>query len=680
MLKVKLGKREIMKKKKLASQYRGISYRADDDVFVVRVPVGKDLKGKTIYFKPERRYTEIDKAVKRLTEVKRLIEKGIAEQRRFTFKDLHNILNEYAEELSGDQMTQIVGQAESTIKQYIKPLNRMKELAPAIYEKSLDEVNKEEIENFLNIWLVTPAKNKKEPPNVDSVNKQFYGIWQSLNAKALPKIQECLNDRNIDISNLKNVLKDTKLPKIKTRVAGEQEEELCYDYEETQKMWREMLTERPQKRKSARPLAKLCFMLQIITGTRISEVIGLKRGDFYIKPIVEGGYCVVIWKQQKPKKDKKTKEGKTKVTKTDSSNRNTPITKEIFTALMDYADSQGISDDDFIFSRRVNSTGKIVSYVQAGLTKYFEEFESDAGVTHIKDRASHGFRHTLITYLGKSGAGLDRSVIQKFCGHKRDDKSTEGAVYESERQTPLDRINFIAGQRALVDCLNNGKYAEELAEVFKKHFEEVRLLAKIERGQVNLTDVEAEYINGILEDENAARKLQIIFDKQDEQRFSAMYDNLPRTVRQEISREDYILQIAENQQKKAQEVMEVAQKHVVERYFALKNGELYEDNRPDFIKKLDCGTKILKISPPEEILKVIANSKQYAKYYYEKVMNDVYRRNNSFDDFLLDIVNGDIKTDFQKSFQDRRDMQIIIEYCKVKVSSLEDFKALKPLF
>lgn len=213
MLKVKLGKREVAKKKKLASQYRGISYRADDDVFVVRVPVGKDLKGKTIYFKPERRYTEIDKAVKRLMEVKRLIKKGIAEQRRFTFKDLHNILNEYAEELSGDQMTQIVGQAESTIKQYIKPLNRMKELAPAIYEKSLDEVNKEEIENFLNIWLVTPAKNKKEPPNVDSVNKQFYGIWQSLNAKALPKIKECLNDRNIDISNLKSVLKDTKLQK-----------------------------------------------------------------------------------------------------------------------------------------------------------------------------------------------------------------------------------------------------------------------------------------------------------------------------------------------------------------------------------------------------------------------------------------------------------------------------------
>lgn len=672
MLKVKLGKREIMKKKKLASQYRGISYRADDDVFVVRVPVGKDLKGKTIYFKPERRYTEIDKAVKRLTEVKRLIEKGIAEQQRFTFKDLHNILNEYAEEVSGNQMTQIVGQAESTIKQYIKPLNRMKELAPAIYEKSLDEVNKEEIENFLNVWLVTPAKNKKEPPTVGSVNKQFYGIWQSLNAKALPKIKKALKDRQIDVNGFKSILKDTKLEEPTVIVAGEQEEELCYDYEETQKMWREMLTERPQKRKSARPLAKLCFMLQIITGTRISEVIGLKRGDFFIKPIVEGGYCVEIWKQKKQKYEK--------VTKTRASERNTPITKEIFTALMDYANSQGISDDDFIFSRRVQSTGKLESYVQAALTKYFKEFEKDAGVTNIKDRASHGFRHTLITYLGKSGAGLDRSVIQKFCGHKSDDKSTEGAVYESERQTPLDRINFIAGQRALVDCLNNGKYAEELAEVFKKHFEEVRLLAKIERGQVNLTDVEAEYINGILEDENAARKLQIIFDKQDEQRFSAMYDNLPRTVRQEISREDYILQIAENQQKKAQEVMEVAQKHVVERYFALKNGELYEDNRPDFIKELDCGTKILKISPPEEILKVIANSKQYAKYYYEKVMNDVYRRNNSFDDFLLDIVNGDIKTDFQKSFQDRRDMQIIIEYCKVKVSSLEDFKALKPLF
>ena len=59
-----LSKREVTKKKKLASQYKGISYRADDDVFVVRVRTGTDLTGKPIYFLPVKRYTDFNKGIK----------------------------------------------------------------------------------------------------------------------------------------------------------------------------------------------------------------------------------------------------------------------------------------------------------------------------------------------------------------------------------------------------------------------------------------------------------------------------------------------------------------------------------------------------------------------------------------------------------------------------------------
>lgn len=93
-MKAILNKREIARKKKLASQYKGISYRADDDVFVVRVRVGTDLNGKAIYFLPVKRYTDLNDALRRLDEVKILVKRGAVEQKRLTFREIHEILKD----------------------------------------------------------------------------------------------------------------------------------------------------------------------------------------------------------------------------------------------------------------------------------------------------------------------------------------------------------------------------------------------------------------------------------------------------------------------------------------------------------------------------------------------------------------------------------------------------------
>lgn len=87
----KLTKREIEKKKKLARQYRGISYDAVRDEFVVRYRLGTDVNNNPIYIKPIKRYNNFESAVQCLSEYKKLAEKNVARRRIITLKKIHEI-------------------------------------------------------------------------------------------------------------------------------------------------------------------------------------------------------------------------------------------------------------------------------------------------------------------------------------------------------------------------------------------------------------------------------------------------------------------------------------------------------------------------------------------------------------------------------------------------------------
>lgn len=644
-MKAILNKREIARKKKLASQYKGISYRADDDVFVVRVRVGTDLTGKPIYFLPTKRYTEINKALKRLDEVKALINKGIVKEDKFTFEELHDILKEYLEETKGDQLQQTVGQAFNTINAYIKPLNVMKTIAPNIYVKSITEVTEEEITEFLTKWSQTTFPKKKTPPKKENVNGQFGGIWRALTSKAYKKIQDELKSKNIDVKALEPILK-CKLEIVTIRKIDDNEDELVYTYEEVKQLWKAITNFTDEaNRKNAKPVARLCFMLQILTGTRISEVIGLKKSDFMRKPIEEGGYCIKISKQKKGKKS-------IKLTKTDSSKRIIPIPNSIYVIFMAYADNNNIKDDDYIFSRWNTLKGCVEDYDTRALTKYFDDFEAEAGIKHISQRASHGFRHTVITYFGKSGAGVDRQILQKFCGHKDmdEDKSTEAKVYESKKPTAIDFINFIAAQRAYLDCLTEDKPLTKLPEKYSLYLKLINEEIKIKNGEEgNLKDILA----GEGDTRITYDALLFLTENILTEYLKNKFVNLPRKKREGITVSQYV----EN---------------------GLKDFNLYLNNyiltmiTADEQKLLQGDLK----SIPQWLKLEIASSNEYKKYYYNNVLQEDYRKNNTFEDFLADVEEGNLKINFNAPLHERTDNKHIEAFCNIIIKDISIYKKI----
>ena len=83
-----LNKREIAKKKKLASQYKGISYDTIRNEFVVRYRIGTDINNRPIYIKPIKRYNNFEAAVKCLSEYKELAALKLARRAIVTLKDI----------------------------------------------------------------------------------------------------------------------------------------------------------------------------------------------------------------------------------------------------------------------------------------------------------------------------------------------------------------------------------------------------------------------------------------------------------------------------------------------------------------------------------------------------------------------------------------------------------------
>lgn len=86
-----LNKREIAKKKKLASQYKGISYDTIRNEFVVRYRIGTDINNRPIYIKPIKRYNDFEAAVKCLSEYKELAALKLARRAIVTLKDIEEI-------------------------------------------------------------------------------------------------------------------------------------------------------------------------------------------------------------------------------------------------------------------------------------------------------------------------------------------------------------------------------------------------------------------------------------------------------------------------------------------------------------------------------------------------------------------------------------------------------------
>ena len=662
-MKAILNKREIARKKKLASQYKGISYRADDDVFVVRVRVGTDLNGKAIYFLPVKRYTDLNDALRRLDEVKILVKRGAVEQKRLTFREIHEILKDILKKQIGSQIEVKRGMARNTLIQMSSAFNRIMVVAPNIYDKSIDEVSKEELSEFLKKWSATPSiKGKNKPPTPAQVNKQYKNIYNVIIKQTYEEIKEKIQERNIDVNKLKSIF-DVKLRAENVRTVGEAKAELVYTFEELKRLWKEVSIIDDEDRKNANHAVKLCYKLQILTGARISELAGLLKMDIMNKPTYEGGYCINIYKQRG---DKKTG---TQPLKTEDSKRIVPITEEMYGELLSYSKENNIGEKDFIFSRWLKSQKKLEDYSAGTIKNRIQMIEKAAGIEHTENRATHGFRHTLTTYFGISGVGLSLDIIDKFIGHKESENSTSKKFYVMKQPTAIDFKNFIAAQLAYAECLNNNGYEDELPNLFKVYSEIIENKLLIERGELDYREVygkyrkklrdnfEERYFTGMErklltteekvkvswwrikenlsnEEKKELKDLMIKLNSYDEyyktDSFSDKYEYLPRKQRLNISKEDYI-QISKHE------------KRLKERARKQKDSEKVE-----ILKKLEH----------------IGITDGYKEYYYNKFMSLPYRVNNSFYDFLMDVNDGVVDVEFNKPFNERKDIEEIIEYAK----------------
>lgn len=662
-MKAILNKREIARKKKLASQYKGISYRADDDVFVVRVRVGTDLNGKAIYFLPVKRYTDLNDALRRLDEVKILVKRGAVEQKRLTFREIHEILKDILKKQIGSQIEVKRGMARNTLIQMSSAFNRIMVVAPNIYDKSIDEVSKEELSEFLKKWSETPSiKGKNKPPTPAQVNKQYKNIYNVIIKQTYEEIKEKIQERNIDVNKLKSIF-DVKLRAENVRTVGEAKAELVYTFEELKRLWKEVSIIDDEDRKNANHAVKLCYKLQILTGARISELAGLLKMDIMNKPTYEGGYCINIYKQRG---DKKTG---TQPLKTEDSKRIVPITEEMYGELLSYSKENNIGEKDFIFSRWLKSKKRLEDYSAGTIKNRIQMIEKAAGIEHTENRATHGFRHTLTTYFGISGVGLSLDIIDKFIGHKESENSTSKKFYVMKQPTAIDFKNFIAAQLAYAECLNNNGYEDELPNLFKIYSEIIENKLLIERGELDYREVygkyrkilrdnfEERYFTGTErkllttgekvkvswwrikenlsnEEKKELKELMIKINSYNEyyktDGFSAKYEYLPRKQRLNISKEDYI-QISKHE------------KRLKERARKQKDSEEVE-----ILKKLEY----------------IGITDGYKEYYYNKFMSLPYRVNNRFNDFLMDVNDGVVDVEFNKPFNERKDIEEIIEYAK----------------
>lgn len=662
-MKAILNKREIARKKKLASQYKGISYRADDDVFVVRVRVGTDLNGKAIYFLPVKRYTDLNDALRRLDEVKILVKRGAVEQKRLTFREIHEILKDILKKQIGSQIEVKRGMARNTLIQMSSAFNRIMVVAPNIYDKSIDEVSKEELSEFLKKWSATPSiKGKNKPPTPAQVNKQYKNIYNVIIKQTYEEIKEKIQERNIDVNKLKSIF-DVKLRAENVRTVGEAKAELVYTFEELKRLWKEVSIIDDEDRKNANHAVKLCYKLQILTGARISELAGLLKMDIMNKPTYEGGYCINIYKQRG---DKKTG---TQPLKTEDSKRIVPITEEMYGELLSYSKENNIGEKDFIFSRWLKSKKRLEDYSAGTIKNRIQMIEKAAGIEHTENRATHGFRHTLTTYFGISGVGLSLDIIDKFIGHKESENSTSKKFYVMKQPTAIDFKNFIAAQLAYAECLNNNGYEDELPNLFKVYSEIIENKLLIERGELDYREVygkyrkklrdnfEERYFTGMErklltteekvkvswwrikenlsnEEKKELKELMIKLNSYDEyyktDSFSDKYEYLPRKQRLNISKEDYI-QISKHEER------------LKERARKQKDSEKVE-----ILKKLEH----------------IGITDGYKEYYYNKFMSLPYRVNNSFYDFLMDVNDGVVDVEFNKPFNERKDIEEIIEYAK----------------
>ena len=649
-----LNKREIAKKKKLASQYKGISYDTIRNEFVVRFRIGTDINNRPIYIKPIKRYNDFEAAVKCLSEYKELAALKLARRAIVTLKDIEEIYikkhKKLMQESKNDKQNEVAIKNSALIRNIEKKLSSItliKNNVPELYVADLKKVTNEAFQEYYskvyNLGLKTIKKKTitdyfTRLPGIlkDSEN----GITERINKAAITTNE--INTR-FKIQKIKDTTKrDTNINLLK--------DSRSYAIEELHKLY--ITAEKGNDR------TFLLLLLLIGTGARINELLNISVNKVYTVNDTKKEYVVknedgeavisipfenyiVIHRQRSRVTGKET------YAKTGVSNRPVVLCQMIMDKLLDFISKHKLKNNDKIFfSTTVKDKSHSISDFRAG--ELLRELEQKAGVEHIKGRINHAHRHDLITYF-ENVFQINEATVRFFVGHspKKNDAHIRYNMVGAEDIKKLGARRFKAAQTAfLITVMYNydvdkslqifneydGKYETEpykkrlndgiieydiqedsidwekvyQMEQSGKNLQEIKAELAIEERNEDIFDEEVGRIDGFLR--------QYAYYKEWRECLYNEYRNASRDVRKRFKTfDDYI------------------EYHKSE--FLADTGSYIDEEEINYEMKVEEYMK------KEEVL----------KEYYNLSENSEYRKNNTFADFKEDVAEESvIKDDFKR--------------------------------
>lgn len=651
-----LNKREVAKKKKLASQYKGISYDTIRNEFVVRYRIGTDINNNPIYIKPIKRYNDFEAAIKCLSEYKELAALKLARRAIVTLKDIEEIYikkhKKLMQESKNDKQNEVAIKNSALIRNIEKKLSTItliKNNVPELYVADLKKVTNEAFQEYYskvyNLGLKTIKKKTitdyfTRLPSIlkDSEN----GITERINKAAITTNE--INTR-FKIQKIKDTTKrDTNINLLK--------DSRSYAIEELHKLY--VTAEKGNDR------TFLLLLLLIGTGARINELLNISVNKVYTANDTKKEYVVknedgeavisipfenyiVIHRQRSRVTGKET------YAKTGVSNRPVVLCQMIMDKLLDFISKHKLKNNDKIFfSTTVKDKSHSISDFRAG--ELLRELEQKAGVAHIKGRINHAHRHDLITYF-ENVFQINEATVRFFVGHspKKNDAHIRYNMVGAEDIKKLGARRFKAAQTAFLITVMynydvdkslqifndyNGKYETEpykkrlndgiieydiqedsidwekvyQMEQSGKNLQEIKAELAIEERNEDIFDEEVGRIDGFLR--------QYAYYKEWRECLYNEYRNASRDVRKRFKTfDDYI------------------EYHKSE--FLADTGSYMDEEEIDYEMKVEEYMK------KEEVL----------KEYYNLSENSEYRKNNTFEDFKEDVGEESvIKDDFKRYY------------------------------
>lgn len=649
-----LSKREIAKKKKLASQYKGISYDTIRDEFVVRHRIGTDINNQPIYIKPIKRYNDFEAAVQCLSEYKEMAELKLARRAIVTLKDIEEIYIKKHEKLmqavKNNKQNETAMKYSALIRNIRKKMDTIrliKNNVPELYVADLKKVTNENLQNYYSSVYSADLKTIKKKTITDYFSRLPSILKDRENGIAERMRKAAISENEIDLRFKISKIKDTTKRDTNTNLLKDSR---SYNIDELHKMY--ITAEKGNDR------TFLLLLLLIGTGARINELLNLSVNKIYTandnkKEYViknEDGEAVisipfenyiVIHRQRSRVTGTET------YAKTGVSNRPVVLCQMIMDKLLDFISKHNLKDNDKIFfSTTVKDKSYSISDFRAG--ELLRELEQKAGVEHIKGRINHAHRHDLITYF-ENIFQINEATVRFFVGHssKKNDAHSRYNMVGAEDVKSLGARRFKAAQTAFLITIIYNYDVDKSLQIFNEYkakYENEPYKKRLNDGTVSFT-IQTDNIDWekVYQMEQSGKNLQEIkAELAIEERNEDIFDEEVGVIDGFLKQYAYYKEWREclyNEYRNASRDVRKRFKTFDDYIEYHKSAFLADTGSYMDEEEINYEMKVEEYMKKEEVL----------KEYYNLSENSEYRKNNTFADFKEDVAEESvIKDDFKR--------------------------------